>query len=61
MKFKVSYHAPCVLQEARILLEMDLLAGSVIDSNSRVMTTGQEVKEMDYSQSTYSDYWEDFI
>ena len=59
MKFKVSYHAPCVLQEVGILLEMDLLVGSVIDSTSKVMTTGQEVKEMDYSQSTYSDYWED--
>lgn len=59
MKFKIDYHAPCVLQEADILLEKDLLVGSVIDSTSKVMTTGQEVKEMDYSESTYSNYWED--
>ena len=59
MKFKIDYHAPCVLQEMDILLEKDLLVGSVIDSTSKVMTTGQEVKEMDYSESTYSNYWED--
>ena len=52
------YLAPCVLKIVPVLLEEDILAGSVVTADTEVKTTGQEVKSYDFSETSFNQVWE---
>ena len=49
---KQTYHAPRIIQTASVVLEGDLLFGSIVDQIFPVETLGQE-------QEAIYDYWND--
>ena len=57
-----TYQTPAVLTEVNVLLERDFLEGSVVD-DMVVLSTGQEVEEIDFSTEVTSNpftiEWED--
>lgn len=55
---KKKYLAPCVLKTVEVLSEEDILAGSVVTKDSEIKTTGQEVVEYDFSDSSFNQVWE---
>ena len=62
MNKKQTYQTPMVLKEVDVLLERDFLEGSVVD-DMVVLSTGQEVEEIDFSTEVTSNpftiEWED--
>ena len=59
MMSKKMYRAPGVLKTVTVLLEKDLLAGSVVNKNTKVQTKGQEVVSYDFSDgTTFNQTWE---
>lgn len=58
MMSKKMYRAPGVLKTVTVLLEKDLLAGSVVNKNSAVQTKGQEVVPYDFQTSDFNQVWE---
>ena len=53
------YRTPGVLKTVTVLLEKDLLAGSVVNKNTKVQTKGQEVVSYDFSNaSDFNQTWE---
>lgn len=62
MKDKKTYMTPVVLTEVGVVLEKDLLLGSVVDNISKVETTGQKVENYDFgidNSSSYNFTWEE--
>ncbi|MCR4860820.1 MAG: hypothetical protein K5910_09175 [Bacteroidales bacterium] len=57
MKKKKKFIQPEILQEARLIPETPILTGSVVD-NVTIVSTGQDVKEHDFSDSTLNHEWE---
>lgn len=55
---KKKYLAPCVLKTVEVLSEEDILAGSVVTKDSEIKTTGQEVVEYDFSDTSFNQVWE---
>lgn len=55
---KKKYISPRVLNTENVQLEDNLLAGSVVDKNTEVKTTGQEVVSYDFSGSSFNQSWE---
>ena len=57
MKNKIKYETPCVLEQAVMELESEILASSVvIEDEVTVETCGQEVVEID--ASSFTSNWE---
>ena len=52
------YRTPGVMKTVDVLLEIDLLAGSVVKKDTKVQTKGQEVASYDFSQSSFNHDWE---
>lgn len=57
MKSK-NYISPRVLNTGNVLLENNLLAGSVVTKDTKIETMGQEVKNYDFSGSSFNQVWE---
>ena len=55
---KKKYISPRVLNTENVLLENNLLAGSVVNKNSAVQTKGQEVVSYDFQSSDFNQVWE---
>ena len=53
------YHPPRVLREVGAFVETSFLLGSIVDNIGVVESTGQEVKEYDFSDETqFNHTWE---
>ena len=53
-----TFTSPCIMQEVRLHTESSFLA-SVVDSIAAVESTGQEVREYDFSDDTsFNHNWE---
>ena len=57
MQQKKKYLAPCVLKTVTVLLEDEILAGSVVN-NSQVVSAGQEVETYNFEQPEFNHQWE---
>lgn len=51
------YQAPAVLQVAEVTLERNLLAGPSVVDTLIVESTGQEVKEYDFTDTNFNHEW----
>ena len=59
---KKHYKKPLITGETRIALEKDFLGGSIVDSVSKVETTGQKVDSYDFGMSngeSFNFIWEE--
>lgn len=52
------YQSPKVLKEVSVRLERDLLKASLVDT-ATVVSTGQEVKEYDFTSEGFNHTWEE--
>jgi hypothetical protein len=59
-KLHLSYMRPRVLKVSAVLLEQDLLAGSIVDSLNAegVNATPQEVENKDFESGAFNFKWE---
>ncbi|MBR0500136.1 MAG: hypothetical protein IJJ72_03990 [Bacteroidales bacterium] len=58
MKQKLHYETPAIRREVILQTEGEILAGSIVD-NADVRTTGQEVQDIDFSDSGFDYTWGD--
>ena len=56
MSQKKQFQTPAVIQAVDICTESILVAASIVDA-ATVTTTGQEVKDYDWSDSSYNHEW----
>ena len=56
MKRKLHYETPAIRREVILRTEGEILAGSIVD-NADVMTTGQEVVDLDFSNAEFTYSW----
>ena len=52
------YSSPCILQEVKMELESDILAGSVVSKSTKIETAGQQVETRDFSDVGFNSTWE---
>ena len=57
MRTKRQFIRPAVLQEVQLLPGTPILQGSVSD-NTVIVSTGQEVKDYDFSGENFNHTWE---
>ena len=59
---KQIYSKPCLMGIAEVVLEKDFLGGSIVDSVSKVETTGQKVDSYDFGMGNGESFnftWEE--
>ena len=54
---RTDYRTPAVLQVAEVALERNLLAGPSVVDTLIVESTGQEVKEYDFTDTNFNHEW----
>ena len=59
MKRKMKFDSPRVLQEKHLLLEPELMAGSIVESIESIRSTGQETIDLNFSESTFNHNWQE--
>lgn len=56
---KLAYIAPAVINRVSVELETPILAGSVVNNSTTIQTTGQEVVEYNFGNSSdFNQVWE---
>lgn len=59
MSKKLTYTAPVVLDDLALELEAEILGASVVvEDQTTVETTGQEIQTYDFSDSSFNQNWE---
>lgn len=53
-----SYATPSVVKTVDVLLEENLLAGSVVKPDTTVETAGQKVEDHSFSDNSFNSKWE---